>query len=181
MIFEEWARRRGLEGAAFERQRDRLRTAAKLHDVGKIGVSDSILKKPGRLDPAEFEEVKRHTRIGGELFSHDPSDFDDAAREVALLHHERWDGGGYPGVEEDGIHRGRRGEEIPLFARIVGLADVFDALSTHRCYKEAWPEADVLQLIQSESARHFDPELVDIFFVQLDSIRRVRDSNEELS
>ena len=105
----------------------------------------------------------------------------DAAREVALLHHERWDGGGYPGVEEDGIHRGRRGEEIPLFARIVGLADVFDALSTHRCYKEAWPEADVLQLIQSESARHFDPELVDIFFVQLDSIRRVRDSNEELS
>lgn len=180
VIFEEWARRRGLEGEAFERQRDRLRTAAKLHDVGKIGVSDSILKKPGRLDPAEFEEVKRHAEIGGELFSHDPSDFDEAAREVALFHHEQWDGSGYPGIEENGTHRGRRGEEIPLFARIVGLADVFDALSTHRCYKEAWPEDQVLQLIQSEADQHFDPELVEIFFIQLDSIRRVRDSNPEL-
>ncbi len=180
VIFEEWARRRGLEGSAFERQRDRLRTAAKLHDVGKIGISETLLNKPGRLDPAEFEEVKRHTRIGGEYFSHDPSDFDEAAREVALLHHEKWDGSGYPGVLEDGVLRGRRGEEIPLFARIVGLADVFDALSTHRCYKPAWSEEQVLQLIQSESGRHFDPELVEIFFMKLDSIRRFRDANPQL-
>ncbi len=179
VIFEEWARRRGLEGSAFERQRDRLRTAAKLHDIGKIGISEAILNKPGRLTEAEFEEVKRHTHIGGEYFSHDPSDFDDAAREVAHLHHEKWDGTGYPGMVEDGVPRGRRGEEIPLFARIVGIADVFDALSTRRCYKAAWTEEQVLQLIQSESGRHFDPELVEIFFAQLESIRRVRESNPQ--
>ncbi|MSQ90325.1 MAG: GAF domain-containing protein [Phycisphaerales bacterium] len=179
VIFEEWSRRRGLEGIAFERQRDRLRTAAKLHDVGKIGVPDSILKKPGKLDPEEFEAVKRHTQIGGDLFSNNPSDLDDAAREVALLHHERWDGQGYPGIEENGVLRGRRGEEIPLFARIVGLSDVFDALSTHRCYKDAWPEPRVLELIQSESHGHFDPELVEIFFAQLDSIRHVRDAHQD--
>jgi len=179
VLFEEWARRRGLEGAAFERQRDRLRTAAKLHDVGKVGVSDSILKKPGRLTPEEFDEVKKHTAIGGDLFTHDPSDFDEAAREVALLHHEKWDGNGYPGFDDGGTRRGRKGEEIPLFARIVGLADVFDALSTARCYKEAWNEQRVLELIQSESHKHFDPELVEILFAQLDSIRRVRDAHPE--
>lgn len=179
VLFEEWARRRGLEGAAFERQRDRLRTAAKLHDVGKVGVPDSILKKPGRLTPQEFEEVKKHTAIGGDLFTHDPSDFDEAAREVALLHHEKWDGNGYPGFDDGGVQRGRKGEEIPLFARIVGLADVFDALSTARCYKEAWTEQRVLELIQSEAHRHFDPELVEILFAQLDAIRRVRDANPE--
>jgi HD-GYP domain-containing protein (c-di-GMP phosphodiesterase class II) len=181
VLFEEWARRRGLEGAAFERQRDRLRTAAKLHDVGKVGVPDSILKKPGRLTPEEFEEVKKHTAIGSELFTHDPSDFDEAAREVALLHHERWDGNGYPGFDDGGARRGRKGEEIPLFARLVGLADVFDALSTARCYKEAWNEQRVLELIQSESNKHFDPELVEILFSQLDSIRRVRDMHPEHS
>jgi len=179
VLFEEWARRRGLEGAAFERQRDRLRTAAKLHDVGKVGVPDSILKKPGRLTPEEFDEVKKHTAIGSDLFTHDPSDFDEAAREVALLHHERWDGNGYPGFDDGGTRRGRKGEEIPLFARLVGLADVFDALSTARCYKEAWNEQRVLELIQSESNKHFDPELVEILFSQLDSIRRVRDTNPE--
>ncbi len=175
VIFEEWARRRGLEGPSFERQRDRLRTAAKLHDVGKIGVSDSILKKEGRLDPPEYEEVKKHAQIGADLFGEAPNEFDEAAREVALLHHEKWNGEGYPGIEEGGVRRGRRGEEIPLFARIVGIADVFDALSSHRSYKEAWPEQRVLELIQSESGQHFDPELVDILFARLDSIRSVRD------
>ncbi|MSR69170.1 MAG: HD domain-containing protein [Phycisphaerales bacterium] len=180
LIFEEWARRRGLEGPAFERQRDRLRTAAKLHDVGKIGVSDLILKKVGKLEPHEFEEIKRHAQIGADLFGDSPSDFDDAAREVALLHHERWNGQGYPGIEEDGTRRGRRGEETPLFARIVGLADVFDALGSPRSYKEAWPEHRVLELIQAESAGHFDPELVDILFARLDEIRSVRDGNPDL-
>jgi len=98
---------------------------------------------------------------------------------VALLHHERWDGNGYPGFDDGGTRRGRKGEEIPLFARLVGLADVFDALSTARCYKEAWNEQRVLELIQSESNKHFDPELVEILFSQLDSIRRVRDTNPE--
>ncbi len=180
VIFEEWARRRGLEGTSFERQRDRLRTAAKLHDVGKIGVSDSILKKAGKLEAHEFEEIKRHAQIGADFFRDSPSDFDDAAREVALLHHERWNGEGYPGIVENGIKRGRRGEEIPLFARIVGLADVFDALSSRRSYKEAWPEHRVLELIQSESAQHFDPELVDILFARLEDVRSIRDGNPDL-
>ncbi len=180
LIFEEWARRRGLEGASFERQRDRLRTAAKLHDVGKIGISDSILKKVGKLEPHEFDEIKRHAQIGADLFGDSPTDFEEAAREVALLHHERWNGQGYPGIDENGVRRGRRGEETPLFARIVGLSDVFDALSSHRSYKEAWPEHRVLELIQAESAQHFDPELVDILFARLDEIRSIRDGNPDL-
>ncbi|MSR45352.1 MAG: GAF domain-containing protein [Phycisphaerales bacterium] len=180
VIFEEWSRRRGLEGPAFERQRDRLRDAARVHDVGKMAISDVILRKTGQLDAAEYEEVKKHTQRGSELFSsHNPSDLDDARREVALLHHERWDGKGYPGIEEAGRRRGRRGEEIPLFARIVGLSDVFDALSTRRCYKEAWDEARVLEFMQGESNRHFDPELVEIFFAQLDAIRTVRDAHRD--
>ncbi|MBU3729829.1 MAG: HD domain-containing protein [Phycisphaerales bacterium] len=179
VIFEEWARRRGLDGASFERQRDRLRIAAKLHDVGKIGVPDAILRKPGRLTPEEFEQVKRHSEIGAELFEDQPTDFDEAAREVALHHHERWDGQGYPGLLEGLSRRGRRGEEIPLFARIVGLADVFDALSSRRAYKPAWAEAHVLETIRAEANRAFDPELVDILFRRLPEIRSIRDAHRD--
>jgi response regulator RpfG family c-di-GMP phosphodiesterase len=179
VLFEEWARRRGLDGASFERQRDRLRIAAKLHDVGKIGVPDAILRKPGRLTPEEYEQVKRHSEIGAELFVDQPTDFDEAAREVALHHHERWDGQGYPGLLEGLVRRGRRGEEIPLFARIVGLADVFDALSSHRAYKGAWSESKVLDTIRAEANRAFDPELVDILFRRLPEIRAVRDAHRD--
>jgi response regulator RpfG family c-di-GMP phosphodiesterase len=179
VIFEEWARRRGLDGASFERQRDRLRIAAKLHDVGKIGVPDAILRKPGRLTPEEFEQVKRHSEIGADLFTDQPTDFDEAAREVALHHHERWDGQGYPGVQEGSLRRGRRGEETPLFARIVGLADVFDALSSHRAYKRAWSEQQVLETIRADANKAFDPELVDILFRRLPEIRAIRDSHRD--
>lgn len=179
VVFEEWARRRGLDGASFERQRDRLRIAAKLHDVGKVGVPDAILRKPDRLTPEEFEEVKRHAEIGAGLFADQPTDFDEAAREVALHHHERWDGNGYPGLVDGGARRGRRGEEIPLFARIVALADVFDALSSRRAYKHAWTESDVLDAIRAESNRAFDPELVDILFRRLPEIRAVRDAHRD--
>jgi HD-GYP domain-containing protein (c-di-GMP phosphodiesterase class II) len=186
VLFDEWARRRGFEGPGFERQRDRLRIAAKLHDVGKIGISDAILKKPGRLDPDEIRQMQQHTIIGARLFADSPTQFDETAREVVLNHHERWDGAGYPGyVDLDGrpivdpttgLPRagGKRGEDIPLFARIVGLADVFDALSSRRIYKEAWKEEQVLEYIRSETGRHFDPELVDILFAQLDEVRSVR-------
>jgi response regulator RpfG family c-di-GMP phosphodiesterase len=180
VIFEEWARRRGLEGSAYERQRDRLRNAARLHDIGKIGVPDAILKKPGPLTEEEFDLVKRHAEIGADLFLNDPSDFDEAAREVAMLHHEKWDGSGYPGITEDGVRRGRRGEEIPLFARIVGLADVFDALSSHRCYKQPWTEDRVIELVRSEAHRHFDPELVEILLERIAAIRAVRELHPDL-
>ncbi len=189
VIFDEWARRRGFEGPGFERQRDRLRIAAKLHDVGKIGISDAILKKPGRLDPDEVRQMQQHTIIGARLFADSPTQFDETARDVVLNHHERWDGAGYPGyVDLDGRPLvdpatgqrrtgGKRGEDIPLFARIVGIADVFDALSSRRAYKDAWTEESVLEFIRAESGRHFDPELVDILFARLDEIRTVRSAH----
>jgi response regulator RpfG family c-di-GMP phosphodiesterase len=185
ILFEAWAARRGLEGPRLERQRDRLRIAAMLHDVGKVGIPDAILRKPGRLDEGEYALMQQHTVIGANLFTGIRTDFDDAAREVALCHHERWDGMGYPGPGDPAAlaanppssprHGGRRGEEIPLFARIVGLADVFDALSSPRSYKAPWAEAEVLELIRRESGRHFDPELVEILLERLPAIREVRD------
>jgi response regulator RpfG family c-di-GMP phosphodiesterase len=185
ILFEGWAQRRALPEAEVERQRDRLRIAAMLHDVGKVGIPDAILKKPGRLDDAEFALMQRHTVIGANLFAGIRTEFDEAAREVALCHHERWDGDGYPGPgdperlaaqpAESPTRHGRRGEEIPLFARIVGLADVFDALSSQRAYKDAWPEEEVLALVRRESGRHFDPELVEILLDRLGEFREVRD------
>jgi response regulator RpfG family c-di-GMP phosphodiesterase len=185
IIFDEWARRRGFEGPGFERQRDRLRIAAKLHDVGKIGINDALLKSPRRFTPDEHRQMQQHTVIGARLFVDSPTQFDETAQEVVLNHHERWDGTGYPGyVELDGrptidpatgLTRltGKRGEDIPLFARIVGLADVVDALGSRRSYKEPWSEEEVLKHVRNESGRHFDPELVDIFFARLDEIRSV--------
>jgi len=185
ILFEAWAQRHRLDPAEAERQRDRLRIAAMLHDVGKVAIPDAILKKPGKLDDAEFARMQQHTVIGANLFSGLRTDFDEAAREVALCHHERWDGCGYPGFGDpaalaaqtpsDPIRAGRRGAEIPLFARIVGLADVFDALSSRRSYKEAWPESRVVEVIREESGRHFDPELVEILLERLPALREVRE------
>ena len=187
VLFEEWAHRRGLEGPAFERQRDRLLIAARLHDVGKVGVSDLILRKPAKLDAAEYEAVKKHVIIGAKFFLDQQTEFDESSREVALNHHERWDGGGYPGYVDldgnlllDSITRqpklgGKKGEDIPLFARVVAIADVFDALSHKRWYKEAWLERRVLDTIRSEAGHQFDPELVEIFFAKLSGIRDIRE------
>lgn len=189
VLFEEWAARRGLDGPTYERERDRLRIAARLHDVGKIGISDAILRKAGRLDHDEWRQMQQHTVIGARLFADGPTQFDETARDVVLNHHERWDGMGYPGYVDlegrplldaaTGLPRtgGKRGEDIPLFARIVGLADVFDALNSRRAYKEAWAPSDVLDHIRGESGRHFDPELVEIFFARLDDLRAVHDSH----
>ena len=188
ILFEGWAQRRGLEGPAFERQRDRLRIAAKLHDVGKVGIDNRILKKPRGvpLTPEEFAEVRRHVIIGASFFLDNPTEVDEVARDVALNHHERWDGSGYPGHVDvfghpipdpaTGLPRtgGKKGLEIPLFARIVGLADVVDALASERCYKPAWEERRVLEEVRAHAGRHFDPELVEIFFERLEAIRELR-------
>jgi len=160
-----------------------------LHDVGKIGIPDAILKKPGRLDPDEYARMQMHTLIGARLFEHTHADFDELARTVALHHHERWDGGGYPGeldpdqaltAPDEPIRQGLSGSDIPIEARIVGLADVYDALCSVRSYKEAWPEERVLEEIRKLSGTHFDPELVDIFFEELDRIRAVRDTHPRM-
>jgi len=129
--------------------------AAPLHDVGKIGVSDSILLKPGKLTPDEFDTMKKHCEIGAQLLSGGHSDFLHAARSIALSHHERFDGTGYP-------HK-LRGEDIPLPGRIVAVADVFDALTNERPYKKAWPVEEARAEIQSKAGTQFDPMVVEAF------------------
>lgn len=157
-----------------------------LHDVGKVAISDLILKKPARLDADEYEIMKAHTYLGARLFAASHSDFDEAAAEVALCHHERWDGNGYPGHIDimtgrclpgyetgDGKATGRKGEEIPPFGRLVAIADVYDALSSQRVYKEPWDQEQVLDQLRKERGKHFDPEMIDAFFIALDSIKAV--------
>jgi response regulator RpfG family c-di-GMP phosphodiesterase len=186
-IYERWAKNHGVTQRDIDKNRDILRMAAMLHDVGKIAISDLILKKPGRFNRKEFENMKMHTVFGAQLFLDRQSDFDEAAAEVALNHHERWDGTGYPGhinvltskalpgFERDaGTAMGKQKAEIPLFGRIVALADVFDALSSVRVYKQAWQEADVLSKIEAESGRQFDPELVELFFESIDMLRSIQ-------
>jgi HD-GYP domain-containing protein (c-di-GMP phosphodiesterase class II) len=186
-IYEQWARRRQLDTKQIDKARDVLRMAAMLHDVGKVATSDLILKKPARLSADEYEVMKQHTIQGARLFMNKQSDFDEAAGIVALSHHERWDGGGYPGhidfrtglplvghTDENGNPLGKKGTEIPLFGRIVALADVYDALSSRRIYKEPWGEADIYAQIEKESGGHFDPELVEIFFNRYEMLRSIQ-------
>jgi putative two-component system response regulator len=131
-----------------------LERAAPLHDVGKIGIPDTILLKPGPLTPAERAVMQRHTTIGAKILSGGRSPVMRVAEEIALSHHEKWDGSGYP--------RGSAGQEVPLSARIVAVADVFDALSSSRVYRPAWPVDEVLAHIQRQRGFHFDPFLSDI-------------------
>lgn len=132
-----------------------IRRAAPLHDVGKIGVPDNILLKPGRLTPEEFEIIKPHTTIGAALLSGGHSEMVKIAESIALTHHERWDGSGYP--------VGLKGEDIPIEGRIVSIADVFDALSHDRPYKKAWPVEEAIAEIERNSGRQFDPQVVVAF------------------
>jgi putative two-component system response regulator len=132
-----------------------IRRAAPLHDVGKIGVSDTILQKPARLTPAEFDIIKRHCEIGAQLLSDGRSEMLKIARSIALSHHERFDGTGYP----HGLH----GENIPVEGRIVAIADVFDALTHERPYKTAWSVDNAVREIESQSGRQFDPQIVAAF------------------
>ena len=169
-IYYSWATSKGVSSRDLHRTRDLIRVAAMLHDVGKVAISDTILKKPGRLDDEEYHRIKYHTVAGAKLFRDSLSDLDQMALEIALNHHERWDGNGYPGHIKDifaetvELGPGKKGEEIPIAARIVALADVFDALITRRVYKPPWPEQKVLDLIRDEAGRQFDPEVVEAFF-----------------
>ena len=184
-IFDGWAKRRGMRQEDSQFSRETLRMAAILHDVGKIGISDLILKKPGKLTQEEYEIMKHHSVLGvPHLLGNDSED----AREVAMHHHERWDGRGYPGavsieniscddqslLEMQLPSTGMKGDDIPLFARMVAIADVFDALSSHRAYKEAWEPERVEVEMRKESGKAFDPELIEIFFERLDRIRAAR-------
>lgn len=169
-IYQRWAELHAVPTDEIKRNRDLLRLAAMMHDVGKIAISDGILKKPGRLTEEERAIMQTHTVVGARLFADGDTPLDKLSWEIALNHHEKWDGSGYPGIVEDiaqepiTMGKGKQGEEIPLAARIVGLADVYDALVSRRTYKEPWDEKTVLETISSESGKHFDPEVLTAFF-----------------
>jgi putative two-component system response regulator len=137
------------------REVDIIRRTAPLHDVGKIGVPDAILHKVGRLTPTEFEIMKTHTTIGAQILGGSSHRLLEVARGIALCHHERWDGLGYP--------HGRSGRDIPLEARIVSVADTFDTITHHRPYKPALAPADAVAEIIRCRGKHYDPDVVDAF------------------
>jgi HD-GYP domain-containing protein (c-di-GMP phosphodiesterase class II) len=184
-IYHQWALDHGIPQAEIKKTRDLIRIAAMLHDLGKIAISDAILKKPGGLERDEFTIMQYHTIYGARLFENTSSDLDVISEEIALNHHERWDGGGYPGKVGDifqdhvTLGPGKKGEEIPLTARIVALADVYDALISKRAYKEPYPEDEALNLIREQSGRQFDPEVVAAFFSIHDVITAIKEKYQE--
>ncbi|OQX06240.1 MAG: hypothetical protein BWK76_26490 [Desulfobulbaceae bacterium A2] len=164
-IYQAWAQERGEEPGVILPRKGLLRLAAMLHDVGKVGVADQILKKPGRLTPEEYEAVKLHTVYGARMLERCTTEFDRMCREIALYHHERWDGRGYPGAQMGcdvvaGCSPGLSGEAIPLMARFVAVADVYDALHSWRSYKDPWPVERIEGYIREQTGNQFDPEVV---------------------
>ncbi len=188
-IYDRWAFNRGVGDKERERTKDTLKMAAMLHDVGKVAISDLILKKPARFTPEEYRVMQGHTCFGARLFADPQSELDIMSAEVALRHHENWDGTGYPGMvdiwaedpssaplecDAEGGTRKLKGEEIPLGGRIVAVADVYDALISKRVYKEPWDSGKVLEEIRSMSGTKFDPEIVTAFFEVLPRIEEIR-------
>jgi putative two-component system response regulator len=148
-------------------QADLLLLAAPMHDIGKIGTPDYVLLKPGKLDPAEWAIMQQHAAIGAEILGNHDDPLLAMARAIAASHHEKWDGSGYP--------LGLKGNAIPLAARIVAIADVFDALTSVRPYKAAWPVERARQTIVDDAGKHFDPALIDAFVIALPEILKVKD------
>ncbi|MDH4098993.1 MAG: HD domain-containing protein [Nitrospirota bacterium] len=149
---------------------DLITSASPLHDVGKIGIPDAILLKPGKLTAEEYEIMKNHTEIGHAMLEHSQRDILKAAAIIAQQHHEKWDGSGYP--------QGLKGEEIHIFGRIVAVADVFDALVSSRVYKQSWSTEDIIECFKKESGRHFDPALVEIFLTYSNKFKEIYENNK---
>jgi putative two-component system response regulator len=144
-----------------------LRLAAPMHDIGKIGIPDSVLKKPGPLTPEEREIMNLHPTLGAEILSRSGIALFDLAAQVALSHHERWDGSGYPS--------GLAQESIPLSGRIVAVVDFFDALTMDRCYRPSFADSQALSMLMDQRARAFDPHIVDVFINNADLLMEMRD------
>ncbi|MBF0623542.1 MAG: response regulator [Magnetococcales bacterium] len=160
----------GIVGRALGLDPDRvamLENAVPMHDLGKIGIPDNILLKPGKLHPLEFESMKRHSEIGARILETEGVELLQTAHAIALTHHEKWDGSGYPA--------GLKGEAIPLEGRICAVVDVFDALTSDRPYKKAWSVDKSLDLLRRQSGSHFDPRVVQAFMDHLDDVLAVRD------
>ena len=143
-----------------------IQYASPMHDIGKIGIPDQILLKPGRLTADEFETIKTHTTIGASILAESRADVLKTAHEIALNHHEKWDGSGYP--------RGLKKEEIPISGRIVGIADIFDALTSRRPYKDPYPLEVAVEIIRSEQGVKLDPDLVAVFISNIDQVEQIR-------
>jgi putative two-component system response regulator len=144
-----------------------LLNASPMHDVGKIGIPDRVLLKPGKLNEEEWEIMKTHAEMGAEILSEGTSEVLKMSQIVAITHHERWDGSGYP--------NGLKGKEIPLVGRIVTIADVFDALTSERPYKKAWSVEDAIKVLEEESGKHFDPSLVPLFKEILPQVLEIKE------
>jgi response regulator RpfG family c-di-GMP phosphodiesterase len=149
-----------------------LKLASPMHDIGKVAILDNILNKPGKHTPEEFEIMKTHAILGYGMLKHSERTILKAASIVAYEHHEKWDGSGYP--------RGLSGENIHIYGRITAVADVFDALGSDRCYKKAWEDERIFELLRDQSGKHFDPELVELFFASFDEIDIVRQKYRDL-
>lgn len=149
-----------------------LRYASPMHDIGKLGIPDAILQKPGKLSPEEWEIMKQHPLIGWRMFHNTTSPLLKAVSQIALTHHERWDGTGYP--------HGTKGKDIHIFGRIVAIVDVFDALVNKRCYKAAWSFEQGLDHVKSLAGSHLDPELVTAFVKMEPSVRQIYDANQSI-
>jgi len=144
-----------------------IKTASPMHDIGKIAIPDAILTKPGKLTPEEWKIVKTHPERGYEILEHSSLIVMSISAIIALTHHERWDGSGYP--------KGLKGTDIHLYGRITAIADVFDALGSERCYKKAWPLDKIISLFKRETGKHFDPLLTELFLDNLDKFLVIRD------
>jgi len=148
-----------------------IKMASPMHDIGKIGIPDAILLKPGKLTDDEFEIMKTHAQLGYNMLKHSDRKILKASAIIAHEHHEKYNGRGYP--------RGLKGENIHIYGRITAIADVFDALSSDRCYKKGWPIERVLELLKEEKGQHFDPKLIDVFFNNLDEIIKYKAKYED--
>jgi response regulator RpfG family c-di-GMP phosphodiesterase len=148
-----------------------LFTASPMHDIGKVGIPDAILNKPGALTPQEWKIMKTHSVIGYNILKNSKREVLKAAAIVAREHHEKWDGSGYP--------RKLKGEKIHIFGRITAIADVFDALGSDRCYKKAWKDEKIFQLLIEEKGKHFDPTLVDLFMNNVNEFKKIRDKYKD--
>jgi len=151
-----------------EKEVDMIHLAAPMHDIGKLGIPDEILNKPGKLTDAEFEIIKQHTRIGYDMLDGSELEMLKIAAIIAEQHHERYDGTGYG--------RGLAGKNIHIYARITAVADVFDALGSERVYKKAWPLEKIIHYFEQGRGSQFDPEIVDLLLGNLEQVLRIRDT-----
>ena len=161
-----YARQLALAAGFGEAQAEDLLNAAPMHDVGKIGIPDAILQKPGKLDEEEWKVMRSHAEIGAAIIGEHAGGLLKMARTIALTHHEKWDGSGYP--------NGLKGEEIALEGRIVAIADVFDALTSVRPYKRAWTVEEAIETMQRDSGSHFDPKLIALFVANLPAMLEIK-------